>query len=124
MHLKHNAVCRERLNNMELITNTYFPRLYKLFLFHFMDPPTLATTALFTPFHPATPVLYLGGAIALTTVVVCRWMVEKTLRARREARLSTGTLYRSESEIELMDYTRIPDAEKPPTEREDEAIFM
>ena len=77
-----------------------------------MDPPTLATAALFTPAHPAAPVLYLGSALALATVAICGWAVEFTRRARREAVLvASDPLPRSPSEVELMDYTRIPDAD-------------
>jgi hypothetical protein len=87
-----------------------------------MDPPTLATAALFTPAHPAVPALYLGGALALATVAVCGWAVESTQRARREAALAaSGPLPRSPSEVELMDYTRIPDAEEPASARADVA---
>ena len=87
-----------------------------------MDPPTLATVALFTPAHPAAPTLYLGSALALATVAVCGWAVESTRRARREALLAaSGPLPRSPSEVELMDYTRIPDAEEPASARADVA---
>ena len=84
-----------------------------------MDPPTLATAALFAPAHPAAPALYLGSALA---VAVCGWAVESTRRARRAAALAaSGPLPRSPSEVELMDYTRIPDAEEPASARADVA---
>ena len=89
-----------------------------------MDPPTLATAALFTSAHPAAPALYLGSALALAlaTVAVCGWAVESTRRARRAAALAaSGPLPRSPSEVELMDYTRIPDAEEPASARADVA---
>lgn len=85
-----------------------------------MDPSTLTTAALFTPAHPAAPALYLGSALALATVVVCGWAVESTRHNKRKAVLAApGPLFRSPSEVELMDYTRIPDADETSSEHED-----
>ena len=85
-----------------------------------MDP--LITAALFTPAHPAVPALYLGGAIALVIVALCGWAVESKQKARRKTVLAMfSPLFRSPSEVELMDYTRIPDAEEPEHARTDVA---
>lgn len=85
-----------------------------------MDPSTLATAALFTPTHPAAPALYFGGAFALATVVVCGWAVESTRHNQRKTvRTQPGPMFRTPSQVELMDYTRIPDAEETSSEHED-----
>ena len=61
--------------------------------------------------------------MALGTVAICGWAVESARHARREAALATsGPLLRSPSEVELMDYTRIPDAEEPTLAREDVVV--
>ena len=71
-------------------------------------------------YDPWQPEMRRGGALALATVAVCGWTVESTRRARREAALAaSGPLPRSPSEVELMDYTRIPDAEEPASVRAD-----